>query len=795
MASPVKQVFISYAEEDANFAQRLADDLKRLGARVWIAPDSIHPSEPWLDAIERGLRESSHVAIVLTPAALEASGAKMERDMAITLALQDRIKVISLLLKRCEVPLVLSRYQMILTFEEDYEAGLSQLADHLGLQVELSEAGKEEEKPQPPGRWLSRLPLLALAALVVLVIGVVVFESGLISGGKEPTHAPVLEPQPGPKSTSEPEATDTPVPEMTDTPVPSADTPTREPRTPPSNASLYDTWTRPADGMEMVYVPGGTFLMGSTADELDAALEQCKSDREPGKCEPGKFDNESPSHSVTLDGFWLDQTEVTNAQYARCVTDGSCDPPSRSSSERYDSYYGNSPYDDYPVIWVDWFDADAYCKWAGGRLPTEAEWEYAARGPDRSIYPWGDDPPNATLLNYNWIVGDTVQVGSYPEGASWVGAMDMAGNVWEWVYDRHAEDYYAESPERNPAGPPTGYDNALRGGSFSRDPVNVRTAQRAYNPPNFDYWNIGFRCVVAFTSFYDTWTRPADGMEMVYVPGGTFEMGSTDTEIDAAFEQCEQDRGSGVCQRLFFERESPPHSVTLDAFWIDKTEVTNDQFERFVRDTDYRTDAEKTGTGWVYSGGSWNEVDGADWQHPNGRESSISDRTDHPVVQVSWNDASAYCQWAGGRLPTEAEWEYGARGPDGIKYPWGDTFDGNRLNWCDANCTFEWKDESYDDGYEQTAPVGSYPVGASWVGAMDMAGNVWEWVADWYDPDYYASSPSQDPPGPETGDLQVRRGGSWRQYEVWVRAAARAGPHPGGLSADFGFRCVVEPGN
>jgi hypothetical protein len=133
-------------------------------------------------------------------------------------------------------------------------------------------------------------------------------------------------------------------------------------------------------------------------------------------------------------------------------------------------------------------------------------------------------------------------------------------------------------------------------------------------------------------SLGDIWTRPADGMEMVYVPGGTFEMGSTEGIDD----------------------EQPVHAVTLGSFWIDKTEVTNDQFERFVQAADYRTDAEKEGTGEVYSDGSWSEVDGADWQHPSGPETSISGRMDQPVVQVSWTDATTYCQWAGGRLPTEA---------------------------------------------------------------------------------------------------------------------------------------------
>jgi formylglycine-generating enzyme required for sulfatase activity len=161
-ASSVNQVFISHAEEDADFAHRLAEDLKRLGVQVWIAPESILPGESWVDAIERGLSESSHVVIVLTPAALQAPGVKMERDIAITLALQDRIKVISLRVKPCEVPLVLSRYQMILAFQEDYEAGFRQLARVLGLSVTPAESAL------PPRRAPQSVPVPEAASPTVV---------------------------------------------------------------------------------------------------------------------------------------------------------------------------------------------------------------------------------------------------------------------------------------------------------------------------------------------------------------------------------------------------------------------------------------------------------------------------------------------------------------------------------------------------------------------------------------------------------------------------------------------------
>jgi serine/threonine-protein kinase len=191
---------------------------------------------------------------------------------------------------------------------------------------------------------------------------------------------------------------------------------------------------------------------------------------------------------------------VTNAQYARCVAGGTCSPPSESGSFTRDSYYGDSEFDDYPVIWVDWLDAGAYCRWAGGRLPTEAEWGYAARGPEGRTYPWGNDPPDDTLLNYNWKVGDTTSVGSYAKGESWVGALDMAGNVSEWVSDCYAADYYAVSPAENPTGPNTGDSRVQRGGGWSILPNFMRSANRAGLGPGYRNDFLGFRCVVASTS-------------------------------------------------------------------------------------------------------------------------------------------------------------------------------------------------------------------------------------------------------------------------------------------------------
>jgi formylglycine-generating enzyme required for sulfatase activity len=225
----------------------------------------------------------------------------------------------------------------------------------------------------------------------------------------------------------------------------------------------------------MVYVPAGDFLMGSIQDSQSDS-------------------NEFPQHTVNLDAYWIDRTEVTNAQYAHCTADGVCIPPHKTSSNTRSSYYGNSQYGNYPVIYVDWNQAQAYCAWAGRRLPSEAEWEKAARGVDGRIYPWGSAAPDRSRLNYNTIAGDTSAVGSYPSGASPYGVLDMAGNVWEWINDWFSDTYYQQSPVLNPPGPASGTSRAVRGGSWSATDSYTRSAFRG---KGFSVgWNnsFGFRC-------------------------------------------------------------------------------------------------------------------------------------------------------------------------------------------------------------------------------------------------------------------------------------------------------------
>jgi serine/threonine-protein kinase len=263
-------------------------------------------------------------------------------------------------------------------------------------------------------------------------------------------------------------------------------------------------------------------------------------------------------------------------------------------------------------------------------------------------------------------------------------------------------------------------------------------------------------------------------MTIVYIPAGEFLMGSTDEDPDAA------------------DNEEPQHTVSLDAYWMDRTEVTVAQFRAFAEATGYRTLAEQRGyaDAWVESAEGWQPVTGADWRHPFGPESNAEDN--HPVVQVSWDDAVAYCTWAGGSLPTEAQWEKAARGTDGRTYPWGDAFEGSSVNFCDVHCQ---RASAYDDGYQFTAPVGSYPAGVSPYGMLDMAGNVWEWTADRYAATYYAHSPAENPPGPAKGQYRVLRGGSWNHSKDGMRTAFRLDSSPTNVVDNFGFRCVLPAGD
>lgn len=290
--------------------------------------------------------------------------------------------------------------------------------------------------------------------------------------------------------------------------------------------------------------------------------------------------------------------------------------------------------------------------------------------------------------------------------------------------------------------------------------------------------------------------RSGDGrlshtVEQVEVPAGVFRMGDSTGDGNRA------------------DGEAPVHEVTLGEFDIDATSVTNADFRRFVDATGYVTEAERFGYSAVFhsalaaprgdvmgpaSGAPWwLGVRGADWAHPGGRNSSIDELVDHPVVHVSWDDASACCDWTGRRLPTEAEWERASRwGLEGAKYPWGDEevdAGGWRANiWQGVFPSVN----TGDDGWLTTAPVRSYSPNG--LGLWQTVGNVWEWCADWYTPRYYPTSPAVAPTGPASGTVRVLRGGSYLchiSYCSRYRNSARSSNTPDSSMGNAGFRTVA----
>ena len=552
------------------------------------------------------------------------------------------------------------------------------------------------------------------------------------------------------------------------------------------------------DTTEMVLIPAGDFQMGS--NDIPAGYD------------------EKLVHIVYVDAFYIDKYEVTNAQFKAFVDANPQWQKDRIPDKYHDGDYlghwsGNSypsGRGNLPVVHVSWYAAMAYAQWAGKRLPTEAEWEKAARGGlVRKKYPWGY-AIDTSKANYNREIGNTTPVGTYaPNG---YGLYDMAGNVWEWCLDAYEADFYPQPPLRHPLANEmtphekdvygrsqrrknplasemtltevmTNYKNVttsrvLRGGSWSNSAWYLRVANRHSTSPTFSDLSYGFRCARAVKQGgqegprdvqLETQATPQQGThtstivgqdvpEMVLIPAGDFQMGSNDGNAD--------------------DDEKPVHTVYVDAFYMDTYEVTNAQFKTFV---DANPQWQKNRIPQKYHDGGYLH----DWRG----NSYPSGKGNHPVRYVSWYAAMAYARWAGKRLPTEAEWEKAARG--GLvdkKYPWGNAIDTRQAN--------------YNRDVRSTTPVGMYAPNG--YGLYDMAGNVSEWCLDAYEANFYARSPRRNPLAGEmilrqvsvnyknVENPRVLRGGGWNYIARGLRVAFRFRNTPTSTSDIIGFRCARD---
>lgn len=515
-----RQIFISHASSEKEFAHKLAADLRAKGWAVWIAPESIRPGEKWVTAVGRGLDESGVFLLLLSPQAVGSAWVRLEMEAAIALEQQRLIRLIPVEVQPVAyLPALWQAYQWI-SFEQSYSTGWQELWGELESPLAMPSPPPLVPRPKKIVINDSQTPLPKVETPPTKLtqptaqemptkspeIPVARLETALPEVKPTPIKPPPLKQpsstppqmgrsQPTAFDRSETKPKETPVFPILQIPVwgygivgivvlslllwlasngltglgiGATSVPTTTPVPPPANGKLGDRWTRPSDGMEMVFVPGGTFQMGS-----DPAQD------------PNAGDSEQPQHAVTLAAFWLDRTEVTNSLYAQCVKAGQCD----ASRYATNSIYNGA---NLPVVGVNWKDADTYCQWAGGQLPTEAQWEYAARGTDGRLYPWGNESPTCALAQIAGCKGDIVSVGRFsPAGDSWVGAADMAGNVWEWVADWY--DDYSNTPEKNPTGPLSGDYKVLRGGGCY---YSIRAACRNIYQPGNANGGVGFRCVV-----------------------------------------------------------------------------------------------------------------------------------------------------------------------------------------------------------------------------------------------------------------------------------------------------------
>ena len=541
---PLK-VFLCHAKADKPAARNLYRYLHSKGMDPWLDEEKLLPGQNWRLEIPNAIVASDVIIICLSKNSVDKEGyVQREIKFALDKALEmpeGRIFIIPARLEECDVPESLKNYHWVDLFEKNWNRKLMQSLNlraaslpDVKQAVVTDESSPKIPKPDKKGRPIERpLPPAELAGEGAVGIGGDAKGTTIITGDnnvivqtpsgeyetslkKEETpkrakrdRLPGLKalglgfvvfllviwavtaitdkfaqavPTPAAFPTSTTNGTDAKFASQTAAAQTlaastAASTITSTPNPPTAEATLGigSTKISEKDGMTLVFIPAGQFNMGSDDGNND----------------------ERPVHPVYLNSYWMDQTEVANKMYALCVDAGACDPPTSVRSSTNSVYYGNPKFNDYPVMNVSWHQAQAYCDWAGRRLPTEAEWEKAARGQDGRTYPWGEGS-SCEQANYNIsCIGDTTKVGSYLSGQSPYGIFDLAGNVWEWIMDWYDSDHYANSITRNPQGPAIGQSRVFRGGSWNDDNDYLRSALRGRGTPSYSSNMLGFRCVVS----------------------------------------------------------------------------------------------------------------------------------------------------------------------------------------------------------------------------------------------------------------------------------------------------------
>ncbi len=469
----MKRIFISYSRQDLEFVTRLARDLQQAGNQVWYDLSGLDGGDRWGRELQSAIQQSDIFLLVVSSNSVESEWVEKEFLYASNL----RKRIVPLLYQACDLPLWLLNIHYVdvqgRNYEQNFPHILRAMAEGAGAGADYTRTSHETaaRKTARKGTRTTTL-LLGMGAVVVVCILFAIGVALLSNGGLSNIIASLFPDGNGGVTPVSP--TDPPVPvtqlPVTQPPVTQPPAPATEPPAPVTTEILD------SKGIPMVLVPAGEFTMGSEGGEQD----------------------ERPVHKVYLDAFYIDKFEVTNAYYYMCEQNGICEGPYDSGSYTRGSYYTNRAFNDFPVVNVNWESARRFCEWRGGSLPTEAQWEKAARGTEQLNYPWGDSI-NCNYANINGCVGDTTQVGTYELGKSPYGAYDMAGNVVEWVADWYMNTYYAESPLENPTGPSDQYVYVkyvvLRGGSWSSDSYLSRATSRLPLTPGVGSAATGFRCV------------------------------------------------------------------------------------------------------------------------------------------------------------------------------------------------------------------------------------------------------------------------------------------------------------